>query len=78
MYKERGIAFDFGFPVLRIMAQFHLNNDDLQYVVDDYFDDFDFGDDPFAEVEAPRSNTFEFNDSDVEDDFESVWYLISM
>ncbi|KAH7567781.1 hypothetical protein JRO89_XS07G0147200 [Xanthoceras sorbifolium] len=61
-------------PTLRrykIMAQFHFNNDDLEYVVDDYYDAADFYDDPFGDVETPRSNNFESLDSDLEDDFET-------
>ncbi|XP_022773159.1 uncharacterized WD repeat-containing protein C2A9.03-like isoform X1 [Durio zibethinus] len=48
----------------------HFQNDDLEYVVDDYYDVDDFEhDDPFAEPE-PQRDTAEF-DSDFEDDFES-------
>ncbi|XP_059444233.1 uncharacterized WD repeat-containing protein C2A9.03-like [Corylus avellana] len=52
------------------MAQFQ--NDDLEYVVDDYFDmaSFEDGDDPFAENQPQRNNDFESPDSDFEDDFE--------
>ncbi|KAL5846774.1 hypothetical protein ACOSQ3_010298 [Xanthoceras sorbifolium] len=57
--------------IRRIMAQFHFNNDDLEYVVDDYYDAADFYDDPFGDVETPRSNNFESLDSDLEDDFET-------
>lgn len=59
----------------RLMAQFQ--NDDLEYVVDDYFDmaSFEDGDDPFAENQPQRNNDFESPDSDFEDDFEMVCLL---
>ncbi|XVF39492.1 hypothetical protein PTKIN_Ptkin01aG0038800 [Pterospermum kingtungense] len=48
----------------------HFQNDDLQYVVHDYYDVSDFeDDDSFAEPE-PQRETADF-DSDFEDDFES-------
>lgn len=52
------------------MEQFH--NDDLEYVVDDYFDEFYDDDNPFSDVESPGSTDVESVDSDFEDDFESV------
>ncbi|TYJ29029.1 hypothetical protein E1A91_A06G041900v1 [Gossypium mustelinum] len=51
----------------------HFQNDDLEYIVDDYYDFDDFEhDDLFAEPE-PRRDTADFDsfDSDFEDDFES-------
>ncbi|KAI6687713.1 hypothetical protein NL676_024541 [Syzygium grande] len=57
----------FGIP--RVMEQFH--NDDLEYVVDDYFDEFYDDDNPFSDVESPGSTDVESVDSDFEDDFES-------
>lgn len=49
----------------------NFQNDDLQYVVDDYYDVNDFEhDDSFAEPELQR-DAADF-DSDFEDDFESV------
>lgn len=54
------------------MAQFHFNNDELEYVVDDYYDASDFEDDPFGDVESPRNNNFDSFDSDFEDDFPTV------
>ncbi|XP_040970896.1 uncharacterized WD repeat-containing protein C2A9.03 isoform X2 [Gossypium hirsutum] len=51
----------------------HFQNDDLEYIVDDYYDFDDFEhDDLFAEPE-PRRDTADFVsfDSDFEDDFES-------
>jgi hypothetical protein len=58
------------------MAQFQ--NDDLEYVVDDYFDmaSFEDDDDPFAENQPQRNNDFESPDSDFEDDFEKVCPLL--
>ncbi|ESR47259.1 WD REPEATS REGION domain-containing protein [Citrus sinensis] len=53
------------------MAQFHFNNDELEYVVDGYYDAADFDDDPFGEVESPRANNFDGVDTDFEDDFEA-------
>ncbi|XWS25265.1 hypothetical protein CRYUN_Cryun27aG0054400 [Craigia yunnanensis] len=55
----------------RIME--HFQNDDLEYVVNDYYDVRDFEhDDPFDEPE-PKRDTADFDsfDSDFEDDFES-------
>ena len=59
----------------RLMAQFQ--NDDLEYVVDDYFDmaSFEDSDDPFAENQPRRNCDFECPDSDFEDDFEMVCLL---
>lgn len=54
------------------MAQFHFNNDELEYAVDGYYDAADFDDDPFGEVESPRTNSFDGVDTDFEDDFETV------
>ncbi|EOY16047.1 PREDICTED: uncharacterized WD repeat-containing protein C2A9.03 [Theobroma cacao] len=51
----------------------HFQNDDLEYVVDDYYDVDDFEhDNPFAEPE-PQRDTADLDsfDSDVEDDLES-------
>ncbi|TYI75976.1 hypothetical protein E1A91_D06G044800v1 [Gossypium mustelinum] len=51
----------------------HFQNDDLEYIVDDYYDFDDFEhDDLFAEPD-PRRDTADFDsfDSDFEDDFES-------
>lgn len=59
----------------RIMAQFHFNNDELEYVVDGFYDAADFDDDPFGEVESPRANNFDGVDTDFEDDFEAVSLL---
>ncbi|KAJ0087095.1 hypothetical protein Patl1_08498 [Pistacia atlantica] len=54
------------------MEQFHFNNDDLDYVVDDYYDAADFdNDDPFSDVESPGNNNSDSLDSDFEDDFET-------
>lgn len=47
------------------MAHFH--NNDLEYVVDDPFED-----DPFADDEPQANNDSEYIDSDFEDDLESV------
>ena len=55
----------------------HFQNDDLEYVVDDYYDVSDFEhDDPFDEPE-PQRDTADFDsfDSDFEDDFESVRFF---
>lgn len=59
----------------RLMAQFQ--NDDLEYVGDDYFDMASFEDDdnPFAENQPQRNSDFESPDSDFEDDFEKVCLL---
>lgn len=52
----------------------HFQNDDLEYVVDDYyydmagFDDEDF----FPHNEPQRNNDVDSPDSDFEDDFETV------
>ncbi|KAK6938173.1 WD40 repeat [Dillenia turbinata] len=46
------------------MAQFQ--NDDLEYIVDDYYDMSEFEEDPFSESETPRNGA----DSDFEDDFD--------
>lgn len=51
------------------MEQFH--NDDLEYVVDDYYDEFYDDDNLFSDSESPRSTDVEMADSDFEDDFES-------
>ncbi|XP_010060167.2 uncharacterized WD repeat-containing protein C2A9.03 isoform X1 [Eucalyptus grandis] len=51
------------------MEQFH--NDDLEYVVDDFYDEFYDDDNPFSDVESPRNSDTESVDSDFEDDFES-------
>ncbi|KAK9269853.1 hypothetical protein L1049_025426 [Liquidambar formosana] len=50
-----------------IMAQFL--NDDLEYMVDDYYGMDDFEDDPFAETQ-PQNNGDESFDSDFEDNFD--------
>jgi hypothetical protein len=55
------------------MAQFH--NDDLEYVVDEFYDMSGFEDDDdelFAENEAERNNGSDALDSDFEDDLETV------
>lgn len=55
------------------MAQF--NNDDLEYVVDDFYDMADFEEDHSLEVES-RMKTYESLDSDDDgDDFDMVWFL---
>jgi hypothetical protein len=54
------------------MAQFH--NDDLEYVVDEFYDMSGFEDDDdelFAENEAERNNGSDALDSDFEDDLET-------
>ncbi|XP_030541403.1 uncharacterized WD repeat-containing protein C2A9.03-like isoform X1 [Rhodamnia argentea] len=51
------------------MEQFH--NDDLEYVVDDYYDEFYDDDNPFSDSESPLGTDVEMVDSDFEDDFES-------
>lgn len=55
------------------MEQF--NNSELEYFVDDYYDEFD--DDPTSENGSSRSADFGSADSDVEDDFESVCFFSS-
>ncbi|KAF8377287.1 hypothetical protein HHK36_030662 [Tetracentron sinense] len=50
--------------IIRIMAQYL--NDDLEYMVDDYYDMADFEDDTFGESQRQRNS----EDSDVEDDFD--------
>lgn len=52
------------------MEQFH--NDDLEYVVDDYYDEFYEDDNPFSDAVSPRSTDDQSVDSDFEDEFESV------
>ncbi|KAK8600885.1 hypothetical protein V6N12_050730 [Hibiscus sabdariffa] len=57
--------------IFRIME--HFQNDDLEYLVDDFYDFDDFEhDDPFAGPEFLRASAdFDSVDSDFEDDFES-------
>lgn len=47
----------------------YFQNDDLEYVVDDYYDMADFEEDPFADTDLPKK-VVDPMDSDVEDDFE--------
>lgn len=56
------------------MEQF--NNDDLEYVVGDYYDVPDFeDDDPPADSDPQNNGGFHSSDSDFEDDFETVYFL---
>ncbi|KAL5559035.1 hypothetical protein UlMin_035246 [Ulmus minor] len=48
----------------------HFQNDDLEYVVDDYFDVDDFDDDPFADMQSHKGDDIDPFDSDFEDDFD--------
>ncbi|XP_010257574.1 PREDICTED: uncharacterized protein LOC104597624 [Nelumbo nucifera] len=48
----------------RLMAQYQ--NDELEYIVDDYYGLTDFEDDPFEETQQNRNG----EDSDFEDDFD--------
>ena len=52
----------------------HFQNDDLEYVVGDYYDVNDFEHDDFFDEPEPQRDTADFDsfDSDFEDDFESV------
>ena len=53
----------------------HFQNDDLEYVVDDYFDVDDFDDDPFADMQSHKRDDIDPFDSDFEDDFDMVSFL---
>ncbi|GMH00126.1 hypothetical protein Nepgr_001965 [Nepenthes gracilis] len=48
----------------------HIQNDDLEYVVDDYYDMTDFDNEPFSEGSTPKSSSDSPFDSDLEDDFD--------
>lgn len=51
----------------------HFQNDDLEYVADDYYDVPDFEeDDPFSDDQSLKNDEIENFDSDFEDDFEMV------
>lgn len=58
----------------------HFQNDDLEYVVDDYFDVDDFEhDDLFGEPEPYRDAAeFDSFDSDFEEDYESVRIMLDL
>lgn len=57
------------------MEQF--NNDDLEYIVGDFYDISDFEDDEFFPHDQPeRAAHFDSPDSDFEDDFETVYCLL--
>ncbi|KAF3445786.1 hypothetical protein FNV43_RR10963 [Rhamnella rubrinervis] len=49
----------------------HFQNDDLEYIADDYYDVPDFEeDDPFSDDQSVKNDDIDFLDSDFEDDFE--------
>ncbi|GMN45299.1 hypothetical protein TIFTF001_014485 [Ficus carica] len=48
----------------------HFLNDDLEYVVDDYYDVDDFEEDPFSENQPHKNGDADHFDSDFEDDFD--------
>lgn len=51
----------------------HFQNDDLEYVTDDYYDVPDFEeDDPFSDDQSLKNDDIEDFDSDFEDEFELV------
>lgn len=57
----------------------HFLNDDLEYVVDDFYDVADFEEDPFGDYYDPphKNNATDSLDSDFEDDFDLVRALAS-
>lgn len=55
----------------------HFQNDDLEYVVDDYYYDMaDFDDDDLLPDNEPQRNNDDSPDSDFEDDFETVIFIL--
>lgn len=56
----------------------HFQNDDLEYIADDYFDVPDFEeDDSFSDNQSVKNDNIHFLDSDFEDDFEIVRVFFS-
>lgn len=53
----------------------HFLNDDLEYVVDDYYDVAEFEEDPFSENHPHKNGDADYFDSDFEDDFDSVSFI---